>query len=65
MNLSLEDYELLFKSEISKVVVDDDPAQLEVVVPAAWLHDYVIVAKNNPRRNEASRMSVTRNGDFY
>ncbi|OGR34603.1 MAG: hydrolase [Desulfovibrionales bacterium GWA2_65_9] len=32
-----------------------DPA---VVVPAAWLHDYVVVAKDDPRRNQASRLAA-------
>ena len=31
---------------------------LEVVVPAAWLHDLVIVPKNDPRRSHASRLSA-------
>lgn len=29
-----------------------------VVVPAAWLHDLVIVPKNDPRRSQASRLSA-------
>jgi uncharacterized protein len=29
----------------------------EIVVPAAWLHDLVVVPKNDPRRSQASRMS--------
>lgn len=33
-------------------------AQMEVVVPAAWLHDFVIVPKNDPRRSQASRLSA-------
>ncbi len=32
-----------------------DPA---VVIPAAWLHDYVVVAKDDPRRNQASRLAA-------
>ncbi len=32
-------------------------AKLEVVVPAAWLHDLVNVPKNDPRRSQASRLS--------
>lgn len=30
----------------------------EVVLPAAWLHDFVIIPKNNPLRNQASRLSA-------
>lgn len=32
-------------------------AKLEVVIPAAWLHDLVNVPKNDPRRSQASRLS--------
>ncbi len=28
------------------------------VVPAAWLHDFVIIPKNDPRRKQASRLSA-------
>ncbi len=76
----LSEFESLFETEISKIVVEDDPAhdllhfkrvvklarelaktekaQLEVVIPAAWLHDYVVIAKNDPRRAEASKLSA-------
>jgi uncharacterized protein len=33
-------------------------ARAEIVIPAAWLHDCVIVPKNSPRRSEASRMAA-------
>lgn len=36
----------------------------EVVVPAAWLHDLVIVPKNSPLRSQASRMSAQRAIEF-
>lgn len=32
-----------------------DPA---VVIPAAWLHDYVVVAKDDPLRNQASKLAA-------
>lgn len=32
-------------------------AKLEVVIPAAWLHDLVNVPKNDPRRSIASKLS--------
>lgn len=32
--------------------------RLEVVLPAAWLHDFVNVPKNDPRRAQASRLSA-------
>jgi uncharacterized protein len=34
-----------------------EEAKLEVVIPAAWLHDLVNVPKNDPRRSVASRLS--------
>lgn len=33
--------------------------KLEVVMPAAWLRDFVVVAKNDPRRKQASRLSAS------
>lgn len=33
-------------------------ARLEVVLPAAWLHDCVTVPKDSPRRAEASRLAA-------
>ncbi len=36
----------------------EENAKLEVVVPAAWLHDFVIIPKNDPRRKQASRLSA-------
>lgn len=33
-------------------------AKLEVVLPAAWFHDFINVPKNDPRRSEASRLSA-------
>lgn len=34
-------------------------ARLDVVVPAAWLHDCVAVPKDSPERSRASRMAAT------
>lgn len=33
-------------------------ADLRVVVPAAWLHDYVVVPKDDPRRAQASQLAA-------
>ena len=35
-----------------------EEADLAVVLPAAWLHDCVIVPKDSPRRTEASRLAA-------
>lgn len=33
-------------------------ANLAVVLPAAWFHDFVSIPKNDPRRKQASRLSA-------
>ena len=35
-------------------------ARLEVVLPAAWLHDCVTVPKDSPQRTQASRLAAAR-----
>lgn len=42
----------------AKQLCQKEKARIEVVVPAAWLHDFVIVPKNDPRRSQASRLSA-------
>lgn len=37
---------------------EEEGADLNVVVPAAYFHDFVNVPKNDPRRKEASRLSA-------
>lgn len=37
-------------------------ARLEIVLPAAWLHDCVTVPKDSPQRNEASRLAAAQAG---
>jgi len=39
-------------------------ARLEVVVPAAWLHDCVSVPKDSPQRREASALAARIAGQF-
>ncbi len=36
----------------------EENAIAEIVIPAAWLHDLVVVPKNDPRRSQASRLSA-------
>lgn len=36
----------------------EEGADLNVVLPAAWFHDFVNVPKDDPRRKEASRLSA-------
>lgn len=42
----------------AKRLCEIEKARPEVVIPAAWLHDFVIVPKNDPRRKLASRLSA-------
>lgn len=44
--------------ELAKKLAREENAQLEVVIPAAWLHDFVIVPKNSPLRSQASKLSA-------
>ncbi|AZZ35492.1 hydrolase [Bdellovibrio sp. qaytius] len=43
---------------MAKKLCAQEKAISEVVIPAAWLHDFVIVPKNSPLRSQASRMSA-------
>lgn len=42
----------------AKKLCEIEGGKMEVVIPAAWLHDLVIVPKNDPRRSQASRLSA-------
>lgn len=42
----------------AKFLCAEENGRLEVVLPAAWLHDFVIVPKNDSRRNQASQLSA-------
>ncbi len=42
----------------AKRLCEIEKANFEVVVPAAWLHDFVIVAKNDSKRSQASKLSA-------
>lgn len=44
--------------ESAKALARQESADLNIVVPAAWLHDLVIVRKDDPRRKQASRLSA-------
>ena len=44
--------------KIAKEICFKENAKAEIVIPAAWLHDFVIVSKNDPRRKQASRLSA-------
>jgi uncharacterized protein len=42
----------------AKRIAAAEGADLRVVLPAAWLHDYVVVPKDDPRRTQASRLAA-------
>lgn len=44
--------------KLAKYLCQQENAKAEVVIPAAWLHDFVIVPKNSPLRSQASRLSA-------
>ncbi len=44
--------------KIAKKLCNNEGGKLEIVVPAAWLHDLVIIPKNDPRRSQASKLSA-------
>jgi uncharacterized protein len=43
---------------LSKQICREENGRMEIVMPAAWLHDFVNVPKNDPRRNQASALSA-------
>ena len=49
---------------LAKYLCDQEGGNREVVVPAAWLHDLVIVPKDSPLRNQASRLSAEKAVEF-
>lgn len=44
--------------QTAKRLCAEENAKVEVVLPAAWLHDLVIIPKNDPRRKQASQLSA-------
>jgi uncharacterized protein len=41
-----------------------EKARMEIVLPAAWFHDFINVPKNDPRRKQASRLSAQAAWEF-
>ncbi len=44
--------------KLAKEICEKENARPEIVIPAAWLHDLVIIPKNDPRRSQASKLSA-------
>jgi uncharacterized protein len=55
---------------VKRVVVNaaqlavSEKANIDVVMPAAWLHDCVFIPKNSPRRSQASRIAAEAASEF-
>ncbi len=43
---------------LAKAICEKENGKAEIVIPAAWLHDFVIIPKNDPRRKQASQLSA-------
>lgn len=43
---------------MAKKLCIEENAKLEIILPAAWLHDFVIIPKNDSRRKIASQLSA-------
>lgn len=50
--------------ENAKIILNRHPADAEIVLPAAWLHDCVVLSKDHPNRKEASRKAAVKASDF-
>jgi len=46
----------------AKKLAEAEGADLAVVLPAAWLHDCVVIARNSPQRSSASRLAAEHAG---
>lgn len=49
---------------LAKKLCNKEGGQLEIVIPAAWLHDFVIVAKDSPLRSQASCLAAQEAQEF-
>jgi uncharacterized protein len=50
--------------KIAKEICKREGGNFEIVVPAAWLHDFVIVSKDSPLRHHASLMASEKAIEF-
>ncbi|MBM3967322.1 MAG: hypothetical protein FJ308_19995, partial [Planctomycetes bacterium] len=46
------------------LLASDNVANMDIVLPAAWLHDCVSVPKNSPMRSQASRLAAAKATEF-
>lgn len=48
----------------ARMLAEAEQADLAVVLPAAWLHDCVVIPKNSPLRSQASMLAAEAAADF-
>src|SRR5262245_25412127 len=48
----------------ARVLAAAERADLAVIIPAAWLHDCVVVSKDSPLRSRASTLAAAAATDF-
>lgn len=48
----------------AKKLASHENADLNVIIPAAWLHDFVVIPKDSPLRKQASQISSRRASEF-
>lgn len=48
----------------AKLILEQEEADAEIVIAAAWLHDCVIIPKNHPDRKRASTLAAEKAGNF-
>lgn len=48
----------------ARALAKAEGAELAVVIPAAWLHDCVVLPKDSDKRPQASRLAATMAGEF-
>lgn len=49
---------------LAKKLCQQEQARPEVVIPAAWLHDFIIIPKNSPQRKIASQLAAQAASQF-
>ncbi len=67
MNITDPAHDLLHFQRVvalAKALCIKEQAQPEIVVPAAWLHDFIIIPKDSPDRTIASKLSAKAATDF-
>lgn len=50
--------------KLAKKLCSAEGGRMDIVVPAAWLHDFVIIPKDSPLRSQASKISAEKAVEF-